>query len=235
MFRNKEERLRSTQKKLTTAANTIQKEILNDRDARSQFTQTEVEAFRQAVQALREFKSKVEHAKERHIREKKEAERVEANVKAENERRVKKVVNSIPINSLFELSLTNHFRGQELLEESEVSLWERNTLKSAASNPTDIESLFISAKEHVASVLMEMLPNQEHRSGYDEVLEEWVHYYHKPESCTHDFIVELVKKQIRDVPIRKPDNVEYVNEAVRLINLARSVNQAINDIKQTHS
>ncbi|ELA9292939.1 hypothetical protein [Vibrio parahaemolyticus] len=230
MFKTKEDNLRSTQTKLTTAAGTIRKQILNVRSVKEQFNSNEIEVLESAEKILLSFKDKVKHAKEKHIRAKKAAERVEANVKAENQTRVKKVVNSIPVSSLFELSLMRYYRGDELAEEIPVKGWEQDKLREAAQDPNELSLLLKNARAHAVNLFMEMLPKQEYRGGFIEQSREWDDYCHVPESSSVEFITELVKRQIRDVPITKPQNIEYVNEAVRLVNLARSVNQTIREM-----
>ncbi|EKA5635883.1 hypothetical protein OKZ62_001787 [Vibrio navarrensis] len=234
MFKNLEDRLRSTQKNLTSAASTIRKEILNSHEVKSQFSQKELESLEAAESALLNFKNKVKHLKEKHLRAKKNAERVEANVKAQNEARVRKVVNNLPVNILFELSLLEHYYGQEFAEEVEVSLWYRNQLKLAATNPASLLDLVDSAKADVIDLLMHMLPNQQHRSGMNPISQEWDYYIHKPEPCSVEFIEEIVRKHVRNVKIRQPMNTDYLTEALKLVNLVRSVNQKIKDISKSN-
>lgn len=230
MFKNREDRLRATQSKLTTAAGTIRKNILNDSEVRKEFTKEEIEAFEIAELALREFKNKVKHAKEKHIRAKKAAERLEANILVENTRKVARVVKSLPVNSLFELSIMEHYISQDLGVEGYVSAYQSRTLKNAKNNPVELEHLLSDATERATELLLKLLPNQQHRSGFDPDTDEINYYYIKPTPCTDEYITDLVKKHIIHVHFKKAENIEYVNEATRLVNLARKVNQTVKDL-----
>lgn len=233
MFKDEEDRLRSAQSKLTSAATTIRNQILNNSQVKKEFTKKEIEALEAAETLLLDFKNKVKHKKEKRIREKKAADSVEKNVKSINTSRVKRVVQSIPVNSLFELSLLVHYCGQKLGEEEEVRKWEVEKLRDAATSPDDLMMIVQSARANVCDLLMRLLPNQDHRSGLNTDTDEWDYYWHKPESCSIEFIEELVKKHLREVQIKNPANIEYVKEAVRLVNLARSVNQTIKDLSKS--
>ncbi|MBY7854374.1 hypothetical protein KW429_11760 [Vibrio fluvialis] len=233
MFKDEEDRLRSAQSKLTSAATTIRKQILNDSQVKKEFTKKEIEILEAAETLLLDFKNKVKHKKEKRIREKKAADSVEKNVKSINTSRVKRVVQSLPVNSLFELSLLVHYYGQKLGEEAEVRKWEVEKLKDAATSPDELMMIVQSARANVCDLLMRLLPNQEHRSGLNIDTDEWDYYWHKPESCSIEFIEELVRKHMREVPIKNPVNIEYVKEAVRLVNLVRSVNQTIKDLSKS--
>ncbi|MER0262618.1 hypothetical protein ABRZ80_20620 [Vibrio vulnificus] len=233
MFKDEEDRLRTAQSKLTSAATTIRKQILNDSQVKKEFTKKEIETLEDAETLLLDFKNKVKHKKEKRIREKKAADSVEKNVKSINTSRVKRVVQSITVNSLFELSLLVHYYGQELGEEEEVRKWEVEKLKDAATSPDELMMIVQSARANVCDLLMRLLPNQEHRSGLNTDTDEWDYYWHKPESCSIEFIEELVRRHMREVPIKNPVNIEYVKEAVRLVNLARSVNQTIKDLSKS--
>ncbi len=233
MLKSKEDNLRNTQKKLTSAANTIQKELLNVRSMREQFTNEEQELLRQSVQVLLSFKEKVKHSKEKHIRAQKKAEREEANVKAVNERTINKVVKSIPVNVATELSLLYYYRGDELAEERLVSSYLTDLLRDARTDPVQLKRLYDVTLGNVEALLLSMLPKQKYGSGFDSRSGDWEDFLHPPEASTEEFVTELVKKHMIHCPIKLPENVAYVDEVVRLINLARSVNQTIDGFKQS--
>ena len=233
MFKTKEENLRKTQTKVTTAANTIQKEILNVRNIRSGFSKKEQEVLEDAVKILLDFKNRVKHSKEKYVRAKKNAKQEESNVKAINSERVKRVVNALPVNVCIELSLMSYYGDGRLAEEVEVREYSINQLQSAKSDPVELKRLFDRAKEDVAYLLMEMLPHQKYSGGFDDQSGEFIDFLHAPTACSKEFIEELIKKHVIHRAVVMPRNIEYVNETVRLINLARSVNQTINKIKQS--
>ena len=228
----KEQNLRSTQTKVTTAANTIQNEILNPSSIRSQFSSEEQDVLKEAVQILLGFKDKVKHNKEKYIRAKNNAKRIEEDVRIANTRRVKQVVNSMPVNVCMELSVLSHYGYEELAEESYVNGYATELLQEARTDPEKLNRLWIHAKEVVVDLLIRMLPNQKYRSGFDDATSEWNDFLHAPKVSTTEFITEIVKKHMIHRTIKRKENIAYVEESVRLINLVRSVNQKIKNINQ---
>ena len=230
MFKNKDERLKATQSKLTRAANTIQEEILNSRSVKEQFSTKELETLRSAVSILNSFKDNVKHKKEKLLRKKKAASRVENEVRAKNQNTVNKLVRDMPINTCIEMSLLRHYGCDLLAEESVVSQYSKNQLLMAKNDPVMVKTILEHARIEVADMLLNMLPNTKYRSGYDTESQTIDDFLYPPEPSSEEFVVELIKKQMIHRALKMPDNLVYVKDTVSLINLARSVNQTIKDI-----
>lgn len=81
--------VRKLQTKLTRTGNTIQTEVLNNKQVRTLFTQEELDALAVASQALRSAKDKIAHVKEKKARVERQKELDAKNRKAQVQRAVK--------------------------------------------------------------------------------------------------------------------------------------------------
>ncbi len=234
---SKSEELVKKTRKLTGAANTIQKELLQSSSDRSLLTSSEQETLRNAIAILRRSKELYEHNKEKEARAERQRERQKKQIETRNKTIATKAVKRLGIKSVAALLffderpyLASSF--QKLTPRKTVPCYFSDLLRQSQYDHDALVRLTTELREEARRNLVEIILPRDYREytgGWEG--DEYDPHFHSPKELDVDIAINLMETTLLF------DFSEYVNafikEVERLTTLSNDVTENLLEISRS--